>query len=117
MRNDDYSKPIYSTDEIHCAVSEFHQPYMSEAEPNEHLLYHVSVESDMHIPTKPLKNKIIFYKGVLREPHEITLIPTIKIDYNLPELHSYRAKNLTISLIWLCFCVYIGWRQTYPKWK
>ena len=88
------------------------------SEKNEELiLEHVSVLSDIHIPTRPPRNKIVFYKGVLYEAHEITLIPTIKIDYNLPELHCYRGKNLTISLIWLCFCVCIGWRQTHPGWK
>ena len=29
MRNDDYSKPIYSTSEFHCAVSDFHKPHMT----------------------------------------------------------------------------------------
>jgi len=32
MRNDDYSKPIYSTNEIHCAVSmytDFHKPHIT----------------------------------------------------------------------------------------
>ena len=85
------------------------------SEKNKELIFeHVPVLSDLHIPTKPLRNKIVFYKGAYVTRKEWTIVPTIGIDVKFPTILSYRNKNLTIRAEWLCFHLYIGWRQTYP---
>ena len=90
---------------------------MSEENEKTFIFEHVTIPSDIHIPSKPLKNKIVFYKGKYTTKYEITLIPTIGIDINQPQITYYRSKNLTIRIEWLGFHLFFGWRQTYPKWK